>query len=499
VRISTRFGFGAALAVLPLLGVMAYSVERMQDLAQSNERITMRQLVGIQMSSGVIRRLERLEEYQRKYVVSEDYGYALKFAQTVEATSDELKELRPSRLSPEEAGALRDLRERWGGFAERSHVILVTLDEEAVASEFSDLQALAVEVQQATRRAAATEAETAATVREEIRQTALVVAGIALLLSLTLILLTVRSLRTRLEHFMLGTVAVSKGAFSFQLEVQSDDELGQVARAFNRMVDALRQLERMKADFISSVSHELKTPLVAMLETNHLLLDEVPGPLTERQERMIRLNTQAAQRLSSMITDLLELSRLKAELRYQMSDQDVRALTVAAVSELEALALERELELGHDVVDSRVVVRCDPDRYIQIVQNLVENALKYTPAGGRIEVGLRVCAATSLPDAPKARLGLGARSVAEHAILSVDDSGPGIPEEDRERVFEKFFRRQGEPAGGSVGLGLAICREIIEAHGGAIWVDESPLGGTSMKVALPVEASTIKRRRMLSR
>ena len=498
MRISTRFGMGAALAVLPLLGVMAYSVERMQGLAQSNERITMRQLVGIQMSSGVIRRLERLEEYQRKYVVSDDYGYALKFAQTVDATSTELLELRPWRLSPEEDAAVRNLRERWQAFAERSHIILTAGDDE-VAREFDTLLTLAKEVQEATYQAAVDEVETATTVREEIRRTAFVVAGIALLLSLTLILLTVRSLRTRIEHLMLGTAAVSRGAFSFQLEVQADDELGEVARAFNRMVDALRQLERMKADFISSVSHELKTPLVAMLETNHLLLDEVPGPLTERQERMIRLNTQAAQRLSSMISDLLELSRLKAELRYQMSDHDVRELTQSAVSELEALALERAVKLEVAPLTASLMVRCDADRFIQIVQNLVENALKYTPSGGRIEVGLSTVSPAGLPEATRARLGLEPRGLEEYALLTVDDSGPGIPEEDRERVFEKFFRRQLEPAGGSVGLGLAICREIVEAHGGAIWVADSRLGGTSMRVALPLEASNTRRRRMLTR
>jgi signal transduction histidine kinase len=495
LRVSTRFGIGAALAVLPLLGVMAFTVQRMQDLALSNERITMRQLVAIQMSSGVIRRLERMEEYQRKYAVSDDAGYALKFAQTADATSAELDELRASQLSAEEADVLRRLRTRWKDFTERSKSILDEKDETVVAREFTQLLALAMAVQDATRQAAETEAERASEVREEIRTTAFMVAGIALLLSFTLILLTVRSLRARLEHFVLGTVAVSKGSFSFQLEVQSDDELGQVARAFNEMVDALRQIERMKADFISSVSHELKTPIVAMLETNELLLDQVPGPLTTRQERMIRLNSQAAQRLSKMISDLLELSRLKAELRYQMTEQPLGALTHAAVSELEALALERDVSLDLRQVDASIVVRCDADRYIQVVQNLVRNALKYTPQGGQIELGVQRCPLGSLPEGPRARISVASRSHGELALLTVDDSGPGIPGEDRDRVFEKFFQRKGQPAADSVGLGLAICREIVETHGGAVWVDESHLGGASMRVALPLKSSRVRRKR----
>jgi signal transduction histidine kinase len=487
VKLSTRFGLGAALAVLPLLGVVVYGVERMQGLAQSNERIAMRQIVGTRMSAGVVRRIERLEEYQRKFIVSEDHGYAAKFVQTIEATSAELEALRAPSLSTDEVEAAKHLREAWTRFVDHSRTILWSTRTDVVAEEFQRLLELAEGVQAVTRLAAEAEAETAAAVREEVRAAATIVTGLALLLSLFSILWTVRSLRTRLEHFVLGTIAVSKGAFSFRLEAGEDDELGEVARAFNRMVDALRQLERMKADFVSSVSHELKTPLVAMLETNELLLDEVPGPLTSRQQRMLRLNTQAAQRLSKMISDLLELSRIKAELRYDMSPGDLRVLTETAIHELEALALERGVTIGLSLPPSRLVARCDPDRTIQIVQNLLENALKHTPPGGTLEVVLARCRGAELPAPSRARLGLTARSTGELALLSIDDSGPGIPPEDRERVFEKFFRRQGQPAAGSVGLGLAICREIVEAHGGAIWIADSPLGGASMRIALPLD------------
>jgi two-component system sensor histidine kinase GlrK len=203
-----------------------------------------------------------------------------------------------------------------------------------------------------------------------------------------------------------------------------------------------------------------------MQETTNLLLDEVIGPLNERQRRLLVLNVDAGRRLSRMIGELLDLSVVRAGLPCS-EDRDLVGLTLVAVSQLEALALEREIELRSELSSEALIARCDPDRVIQVVQNLVENALKYTPRGGVIAVRL-------------------SRHL-DSARLEVEDSGAGIPEADRERVFEKFFRREGLASDGGAGLGLAICREIVEAHGGSIWVnDASRLGGAALHVALPL-------------
>jgi signal transduction histidine kinase len=464
LRISTRYTIGVALAVLPLLGVVVFSVDRMHELARSNERIATRRLVDARVGAEIIMRLDRLGEYQHKYEISSDPGYAGKIEEIARSIDHELALLANTELAASERAALERLQAAW-----------------ASAMEPEALVELALEVQRRARERADLEANMARALREQTGATALWVAALAIMLSLVLIMLAVHSLRSRLDKFIIGIREVSKGEFSVQLDTRGDDELSHASRAFNRMVKSLEQLEQIKTDFIASVSHELRTPLVAMLETNLVLLDEVPGPLTAKQRTMLSLNTQAAQRLSNMISELLDLHRLRTGIRYDFREHDLVELASAAVHELEAWAGERSIHVRVQAVEAQILVACDRDRTVQVIQNLVENGLKYTPGGGQIEVWIRRCPTAALPDVLTAR-----SDVHEHALVSVVDSGPGIPGEDRRRVFEKFFRRQGRSSDGGAGLGLALCREIVEAHAGTIAVGDSPLGGAAVHVALPI-------------
>ena len=482
MRLSTRFGIGAALVVLPLLGVIGFSVDRMQALADSNQRLAARAARGSQIRVGITARLERIDEYLRKHSISKDAGYARLIGVTLQAVAGELAALGAAELSAEERAALDALTAELAAYATRTHAALVDHVDPPGPAELARLVERSEELQQHTRRASEAEAVAAVEARDQTRRTAAGVAIGAVVLSALALVVTVRALRSRLDQFIRGTEAVSSGTFTFQLDTTRDDELDRAAAAFNRMVEALGELERIKADFLSSVSHELRTPLVAMQETTHLLLDEVVGPLDPRQRRLLELNTEAGRRLSRMIGELLDLSLLKAGLQYGGDERDLVQLTRTAVSELEALAREREIELRPALAGGDLPARCDPDRYVQVVQNLIENALKYTPRGGVIEVQLDRRDVHRLP--PAARAGDHPR---DWALLRVADSGPGIPASDRERVFEKFFRRDGLSSDGGAGLGLAICREIVEAHGGSVWVeDAAELGGAALNVILPL-------------
>ncbi len=501
MRLSRTFGLGAALAVLPLVAGLAFTVDRLQDLASQSERLMLRQLTAVRLGTGVATRLDRLGEYQSKFAVAHDDAYADKAQQVARAIDAEVNTLRAADLGTSEDVALAAFIQRWQHYRQTAWAVDDNHDnhdngdadgsdgdvDSASRRQVAEIEGLAVTARELltnAHAAAIADVADADDTRAAAWRAAITATGVALLSSVSVLWFVVRRLRQRLDDFVEASVAVSRGAFSAQLPAGGDDELGRVATAFNDMVVALEQLERLKSDFISSISHELRTPLVAMVETNEALLDDVAGPLTERQRRMITLNRGAAQRLSVMLGDLLELSVVRSGLRYRMGSAGLDDVVNNAVSELDARASEHGVSLQVQFEARGLVVHADSDRLMQVVQNLVSNAIKHTPANSRIEVVVREVARADVPHAPR-----GSDSDLRYAVVRVDDTGPGIPGADRERVFEKFFRRQGVSADG-VGLGLAICREIAHAHRGAIWIEDGRLGGASVCVAIPVETTT---------
>jgi two-component system sensor histidine kinase GlrK len=271
---------------------------------------------------------------------------------------------------------------------------------------------------------------------------------------------------------------VAAGRFALRLDESSGDELAEVAAGFNQMVRRLRELDELKRDFLSHISHELNTPLVAMRETNELLLDGLAGPLTAEQRRMLELNRDASVRLSSMIGKILDLSRLEAgAMEYDFAPHELGELLRRTTAELAAVAQERGIDLALELPECEVRVHCDHDRLWQVIHNLTANALKFAPAGSRVEVSL----APPPPDGSAGSFRPGRDS--KRAVVRVSDEGPGVAVEERERIFDKFHRGSRNGSHG-FGLGLAISREIVTAHGGRIWVEPRAPQGSVFAVEL---------------
>jgi len=295
----------------------------------------------------------------------------------------------------------------------------------------------------------------------------------AIVLAAVAVVLTVRSISVPLRRLTEVTRAVAGGALETRVEVEGNDEFARLADDFNAMVRRLDELDRLKRDFVSHVSHELKTPLAAMQETTRLLLDEAPGPLTAKQRRLLELTLQSARRLAAMIRNLLDLSRLEAgAMDYDRRPWTLEELVVPAAAELEAWARERGVGVEVRVEQPSGEVPCDRDRIVQVVQNLLDNAVKFSPSGSTVVVRARVV--DEATDPPR------------RAEVAVADHGPGIPPEERRRAFERFRQLAGgrRRANAGVGLGLAICRQIVEAHGGEIVIADNPGGGTVVQFTL---------------
>jgi two-component system sensor histidine kinase GlrK len=250
----------------------------------------------------------------------------------------------------------------------------------------------------------------------------------------------------------------------------------------------LNELDEMKKDFVSHVSHELKAPLASMRETIQIMLEEIPGPLTERQKRLLTLNLQSGTRLTSMISNLLDLSKTEAGvMEYALKTQDLVPLVRTAVAELEVQAEEKQIQIRSLLPEAPVPAECDGDRIVQVLLNIVGNAVKFSPKHSEVRVRLEAMPRMpeNVPD--RWRRPITSSTQGEHfGLLTVEDSGPGIPDSDKEQIFEKFHQvRKGKKiAGQGVGLGLSICKRIIQAHRGAIWVEDNPGGGSRFAVLL---------------
>src|SRR5881396_2664785 len=252
-------------------------------------------------------------------------------------------------------------------------------------------------------------------------------------------------------------------------------------RRDNRKMSArIIEIDQMKKNFISHVSHELKAPLASMQETTHLILERIPGPLTDKQQRLLELNLQSGKRLAQMIGNILDLSRLEAGIvEYEMQSCDLADLIHSVVIELSSEAREKSLRLITNIQREPLLVQCDPNRMVQLFTNLLDNAIRFSNKDGYVGVEVR-----SLPQPPRmpqtARARMGERVKSKgFALIRISDSGPGIDDAQKENVFHTFHQvRHGKKGQGeSLGLGLAISRAIVEAHGGTIWVEDNPEGG----------------------
>jgi two-component system, NtrC family, sensor histidine kinase GlrK len=298
-----------------------------------------------------------------------------------------------------------------------------------------------------------------------------------------------------LQRLTRGTRELARGRFDHRIDDRSRSEFGTLARDFNHMAERLGELEELKQDFVSHVSHELKGPLAAVQETILVLLEELPGSINERQRHLLELSEGSAKRLSRMIGNLLEMSRLEAGAAlFDPTPLLLPAVVRDVVEENEPIAADREqvVEVEDGVSESpgSGLLVGDGDRLREVVANLVGNALKFSPEGGRIRIGLDALDTPPVELPPRYRE-LRDRESGPFLRMVVEDEGTGVTPEHREGVFEKFYqvRIDGRKTGQGVGLGLAISRRIVEGHGGAIWCEGAEGGGARFVTLLPVRPS----------
>jgi len=327
-----------------------------------------------------------------------------------------------------------------------------------------------------------------------IRTSGLLLVGLCM--SLVAALFVARRVVRPLETLRNGVERIGRGDMNSRLELKTGDEIEVLAEEFNKMAEnlhraydelehkvtertrdlaianeRLQELDQLKSDFVSNVSHELRTPLTAIKGAVDLVLREVAGPLTEKQIHYLTRVRSNTQHLTSLINDVLDLSKIESgSSEVKFNRVSLSSLVHEVIETLRPVAAEKAIRLDPIVTERSIFVLADPDKINQVLMNLIGNAIKFTPASGKVTVSA-------------------SRNGQKNVQVSVSDTGPGVLPSERETIFDKFYQIADEegakPKG--TGLGLAICKALVELHGGKIWVESEVKQGSTFNFTLPAD------------
>ena len=274
-----------------------------------------------------------------------------------------------------------------------------------------------------------------------------------------------RVLTRKIGQLLTAIRQVREGAYSHRAEIAGHDEIAQIGQEFNSLTDRLQTTENARRRFVSDASHELKTPLAAIrLLSDSILQTEHMDPATTR-EFVADIGAEA-ERLSRITEDLLRLTRLDSGVLEKPVEVEVLPVLEQVMRMMSLVAQEKQVELTY-TAEPGCTVLATPDELHQVIYNLTDNAVKYTGAGGAVQVALS--------------------RREENVILTVADNGTGIPEEDLPRIFERFYRvdKARSRATGGTGLGLSIVSDTVKRRGGTVEATNRPEGGSVFTVRWP--------------
>ena len=457
---------GFLLVAAPLAGALLYSAWNTQHLAEQSRSAVYSAAQAARGSRALVNRIGSIERLAQQVAVLPDAGLVQDYERLHQGLRQLSEELARLPLDDEQLLALRRTMEQEQALYDLLAPSAAAPPEaRAVAARVAELAESANEVLAISYLVADREVERLRAAAEAVqrRLLQLVLATIAVALAIALAL--TRVIARPIAELDASIRQLGSADFAQPIRVSGPQDLRDLGERLDWLRRRLTELEAQKNRFLRHLSHELKTPLASLREGAELLNDQVAGPLSPPQRAVVGIMRDNSVKLQKLIEELLDYQRAlhaAASLEVKPVQLDALVREVAEAHRLSALAKEQRvaLELAPVAVDA------DPEKLRSIVDNLLGNAIKFTPPGGTISVL--------------------AREANGRVTIEVIDSGPGVPLEEREAVFESFFRGRAK-AGGRVegsGLGLAIAREFAEAHGGRIALVGGGPGG-HFRVTLP--------------
>ncbi len=478
LNIFSRLLAGHLMIFTLVIGMSAYAIVqigRINDMTQSVLTVDNRLIDYAERLSDVIFSQVR---YEKKFVISKDKVFYDQFLQLKSDFDRYLGEMTLIADSSQTRSLLNTIKVSYQNYQTLFQEELKFLKagrsysqnglngekEKAVQSIIDGLETLRT----TTMRNGTEKIKNLHQIGTELRRIALMMTGAFLIFGIVISSWINRSITRPLSILERKTKDIGKGNFKEDLNIFSPPELAGLAGAFNLMCSKLSELDKMKSDFFSSVTHELRTPLSTIKMGIVLLKEGIEGPLTEGQRGLLKVLEKDTHLLIDLVNSLLDLSKMEAGMmRFHLEPKNIDPLIRQTVEEMGPLVEAKKINLEISVTEALPIIKMDSERILQALRNIVGNAVKFTPEKGRVRVSARR---------------------ADHGLeVSVADTGPGIPAGNLITIFEKFQQStiEGSQPVKGTGLGLAITKQIITHHGGKIWA-ESELGhGSTFIFVLP--------------
>jgi two-component system sensor histidine kinase GlrK len=479
LTIFSRLIIGVLVIFTLVIGMSTYAIVQMDRINKVTQSV-------LTVNNGMIDSAARLSDiifsqvrYERKFIISKDEVFFNEFMRLKSDFDRYLEEMTSIVDSSQARTSLNNIRDSYQNFQSLVQKEWKYLNagksyprqwfnqekEKATKSIIDELGRL----EATTRQNSTDKIKGLHEIGIKLRRTAIVMTGAFLIFGVAVSLLINRSITHPLSLLEKRTKEIGKGNFKEDLNLSSPPELAELAGAFNLMCNKLKGLDKMKSDFFSSIAHELRTPLSTIRMGAGLLREGAEGPVTEGQRNLLAVLEKESTRLIGMLNSILDLSKMEAGMMsFNLEPKNIRPLIDQAVEEISPLVEAKKIRLEVMPMEELPIIRIDTERILQVLRNILGNAVKFTPEAGQVKISVR--------------------SIDHQVEVSVVDTGPGIPDGNLLTIFEKFQRAT---AGGSssiqgTGLGLAIAKQIITRHGGKIWA-ESRLGqGSTFIFVLPV-------------
>jgi two-component system sensor histidine kinase GlrK len=476
LTIFKRLVIGYLLIILLVVATGFYTTLRLNKLNETIRVMNAIDVQAIRIAREIAQAVYIQIGFEKKYLISGDRDFEEQFEKMNLHLDEKMAELEKIAATPELKSLSQRIKRSHGRYRLLFNRIISMENPQKVILErdkvISDIEFSIRKIADLSDKARNEKLQLSEQISNQIVKAITVTETAAIILIILISFLITRSINRPIRLLREKTKMTAGGEFGQPLEITSPPEISELAASFNLMCARLKELDQMKIDFISHLSHELRTPLTAIKEASSMLMEGIFSQFPEKQQELFDIVNGECERLIKTVSRTLDLSRMEAGMaQFQFESADVVPIIERIGAKLSPIAQRKMIDLKLNIPEGIPILKIDEEKIGQVIENLLGNALNYTPEGGEIFISL-------------------CRNWEKNTVeVSVSDTGCGIPREHLKEIFEKFKRvddRKGSVRG--TGLGLAIAKHIINAHGGSIWAESEAGKGSTFIFSLPLQS-----------